>query len=155
MVLFKGPTLLERLKEKPSSHDWSTLSLQIVLNHLLEEQLVEDRLNKKDKAGNGLKCKNRTKYQPKTNPEDDMAKQQDDSGPGDLDPKPGSSKGGQPAAAQLDFSGLVTDFTSAASRQNKRKLPPPTATVTSEAQVRISLLVKLSPREKSFKPYAY
>ena len=116
------------------------------MNHLLEEQLVEDRFNKKDKAGNGLKCKNRNKYQPKTTPtpdrpEDDMARTQDDDslGPGDREPKPGSSKakgvGNPPAAVALDFSGLVTDFTSAAPRLNKRKLPPPSATVTSEAQV--------------------
>lgn len=34
---------------------------QIVLNNLLEEQLAEERVNKKDKTGNGLKCKNRSR----------------------------------------------------------------------------------------------
>ena len=38
--------------------------LQIVLNNLLEDQIAEERVNKKDKAGNGLKCKNRAKTSP-------------------------------------------------------------------------------------------
>jgi hypothetical protein len=37
---------------------------QIVLNNLLEDQIAEERVNKKDKAGNGLKCKNRPKINP-------------------------------------------------------------------------------------------
>jgi len=103
---------------------------QIVLNHLLEEEQDEDRATKKDKAGNGLKCKNRPQNQPETSSsqfeDDEMVAK-----------RPAQGQGTSRAKRPTDVSSaaLVTDITVTQPRQTKRKLPPPSATVTSESQV--------------------
>ncbi len=62
----------------------------MVLNHFLEEQMEEDRVNKKDKAGNSLKCKNQNKYIQR--PGSNISEEDNAYNSKDCQPKPGPSK---------------------------------------------------------------
>ncbi len=81
-----------------------------MLNHFLEEQMEEDRVNKKDKAGNSLKCKNQNNYlqRPGSNiSEEDKVYNSKDS-----EPKPG------PPKRKLALTMAASEYQEAKSKNN-------------------------------------
>jgi hypothetical protein len=118
--------------------------LQIVLNNLLEEQIVEERVNKKDKTGNGLKCKNRSRQNRIETGFDSGSSQFDDDNMvrklSSAESSSGASRSTSKPEANPDLNSGFLDFSQTRpSAAGKRKLPPPTCTVTSQDQVFIKL----------------
>ena len=73
------------------------------MNNLLEDQIAEERVNKKDKAGNGLKCKNR----PKTSPVQTSSFQLDADFAQQEQPQPGPSGTTSLGESQLEMAKKV------------------------------------------------
>jgi hypothetical protein len=121
--------------------------LQIVLNNLLEEQIAEERVNKKDKTGNGLKCKNRSRQNRIETGFDSGSSQFDDDNMvrklSSAESSSGASRSASKPEATPDLnsgrsnlnSGFLDFSQTRPSAAGKRKLPPPTCTVTSQDQV--------------------
>jgi hypothetical protein len=121
--------------------------LQIVLNNLLEEQIAEERVNKKDKTGNGLKCKNRSRQNRIETGFDSGSSQFDDNNMVRKRSSAESSSGASRSTSKpeptpdlnsgrSDLNSGFLDFSQTRpSTGGKRKLPPPTCTVTSQDQV--------------------